>query len=107
MDVIYIGSTILRGRRGIAMLHKELAREVRTSISLDHITGNQDTVARVCSNPLPATSAGTVLLDQNLKEISLNNPLSITPASFEHLKGVLQEDTGKAACEGVICLCWL
>ncbi|RMZ53721.1 hypothetical protein APUTEX25_003255, partial [Auxenochlorella protothecoides] len=46
-----------------------------------------------------ASTRGTVLLDQNLKEISLNNPLSITPASFEHLKGVLQEDTGKAACE--------
>uniref|UniRef100_A0A1D1ZQN6 1-phosphatidylinositol-3-phosphate 5-kinase n=3 Tax=Auxenochlorella protothecoides TaxID=3075 RepID=A0A1D1ZQN6_AUXPR len=49
-----------------------------------------------------ASTRGTVLLDQNLKEISLNNPLSITPASFEHLKGVLQEDTEFLANQDVM-----
>lgn len=37
---------------------------------------------------------GTVLLDENLKEISLRSPLSMTSSTFARLRDILQRDTG-------------
>lgn len=41
---------------------------------------------------------GAVLLDENLKEISLKSPLSLTSNTYMWLRDILQRDTGGKVC---------